>query len=99
MRYNSEDLSDNIYTFSYNKYICLECREEIMISEMNWKKFEDSNVVLKNNNYVNIEYYQDLYYQLLYNNYDFTEAQNIVVNEFNKNKKIKVLSNKNNIFD
>lgn len=94
-RENSEDLSDNIYTFSYNKYICLECREEIKVSEEDWKNFENTNLVLKSPKRIDTEYYQDLYYQLLYNNCDFTNAQNTIVEEFNKSK-VKTKSKKEN---
>ena len=96
LKYNSEDLSDNIQTFSYNKYVCLECRKEIKISKSDWKNFEKTNIVLKNQDCINIKYYQDLYYQLLYHNYDFSDAQHLVIDEFHKNNsKTKSLANKN----
>ena len=89
IRYSREDLSDNLHVFSYNKYICLECREKVEISKSEWKKFEDTHLVLKGNDFTNIEYYQNLYYQLLYDNYTFLDAQQLVIEEFNKNIKNK----------
>lgn len=94
LRKNSENLSDQIYDFNYNKYTCLECRKEIKSLKTDWEKFENTNLVLKNENNIEIEYYQDLYYQLLYHNYDFDKAQQTVVNAFNKNIKIKILTKK-----
>jgi len=90
MRYNQEDLSNNTYKFSYNKYVCLECREEIKISKSDWEQFENTHLVLKRNDYIDISYYQNLYYQLLYSNYKFSDAKQIIIDEFNKDNKNKV---------
>ena len=74
------------WDFLYNRYICLECGKKIETKD--WKQFEHSNFVLKNQNRqtdLGTQYYVDKYYQLLYNN-NITESQNIIIDEFNKNK-------------
>ena len=92
-----EELKHGIYKtykFSHNEYECLECKKRITISKIDWENFENSHFILKIHDHINIEYYRDLYYQLLYNNYDFEESRQIIIDEFNKNnytyiKKIK----------
>jgi len=92
----SEDNDDNLYEFTYNKYVCLDCRQEIKIPKSDWHNFEKKHLVLKSQSRIDVQYYQDIYYQLLYNNYDFIEAQNIVINEFNKNENTKAKTLKQN---
>lgn len=77
--------------FSYNEYACLECGEIIRVS--NWEEFEQTHIVLKNSEDIDIEKYMELYYQLLYT-HSIEESQSLVTLEFNKNilepkKKIK----------
>lgn len=85
---DSEHLSDSLYTFSYNEYWCLECNQKIKISNSDWKKFEDTHIVLKKQP-VNLGdiayYYKPLYYHLLYHNYDFSDAEQIIIDEYNSN--------------
>ena len=69
--------------FSYNKYMCLECRKLIQVED--WQKFEKEEFVLKNRKENNPSKYQNLYYQLLYN-YSVDESQRMVIEEFYKNK-------------
>lgn len=88
MRYDLED-TDSFSTFDHNKYVCLECREEVKIPKSEWERFEDSHLILKTKGHIDIEHYQDLYYQLLYHNYDFGDAQQAVIDEFNKDNKQK----------
>lgn len=74
------------WDFLYNRYICLECGNKIETKD--WKKFENSNFVLKNQNPqtdFGTQYYVDKYYQLLYKN-NINESQNLIIEEFNKNK-------------
>ena len=74
------------YEFLYNRYICLECGEKIEIKD--WEQFENSQFVLKNQNSetdLGIEYYIDKYYQLLYK-HNSIESQNLIIEEYNKNK-------------
>jgi len=83
---DSEDLSDSLYDFSYNVYWCLECNKEKKISRFDWKNFEKTHTVLKKQpvNLAEIEnYYKPLYYHLLYHNYDFSDAERIVIDEYN----------------
>lgn len=83
---DSEYLSDSLYDFSYNVYWCLECNKKIKISRFDWKKFEETHTVLKKQpvNLAEIEsYYKPLYYHLLYHNYDFSDADRIVIDEYN----------------
>lgn len=87
---DSENLSDALYDFSYNVYWCLECNKKIKISRFDWKNFEKKYIVLKKQpvNLSEIEsYYIPLYYHLLYHNYDFTDAEQIVIDEFNNDNK------------
>lgn len=87
------------FTFEFinNYYICLECGVSAVI--FNWEEFEKKHFVLKNQNErINIEYYRNLYYQLLYTK-TVKEAQKIVIEEFEKNKqssKIKILKKEDN---
>jgi len=71
--------------FSHNKYFCLECGKTICLE--NWQQFEKDNLVLKNKDDRNGEKYQQLYYQLLYQ-YEVSKSRDMVINEFNKNKKL-----------
>lgn len=83
--------------FLYNKYICLECHKRVETKE--WKNFENLHFVLKNQNRENdleSSYYLKLYYKLLFGN-EISEAQKILIEEFEKNKEkqnVKVLNNK-----
>lgn len=69
--------------FSYNEYECLECGEKI--ESRKWKKFENKHFVLKDRNQRNVEYYRNLYYQLLYTN-PADISQQMIIDEFNKTK-------------
>jgi len=102
-RYNDENLIILNHDFAYNKYICLECGNIVKIKKEKIKYFEKTNLILKTEKdfkNINIESdiakYRDLYYQLLYNNYDFTDAQNSIIEKFNEDHKPKTrtLSNK-----
>lgn len=85
---DSEDLDDSIYVFMYNIYWCLECNKKIKISSSDWKNFEKRHTVLKKQP-VNLGdiayYYKPLYYHLLYHNYDFSDAEQIIIDEYNSN--------------
>lgn len=89
--YNTPCDNEESECFLHNEYICLECGEIIRVS--NWEEFEQSHIVLKNMEDIDIEKYMALYYQLLYT-HSIEEAQNLIIQEFNKNitepkKKIK----------
>lgn len=76
------------YSFIYNRYVCLECGKKIEIRD--WEKFEKTHFVLKNqnkNNPFNVDYYRNFYYQLLYAN-NIEDSQQLLIEEFNKNKEI-----------
>lgn len=84
-------------SFLHNKYICLECHKRVEIKD--WKRFEDSHYVLKNqneNNNLDVSYYLNLYYQLLFKN-GIEQAQKMLIEEFEKDKQkqaTKVMKNK-----
>lgn len=87
---DSEYLSDNIYVFTYNIYWCLECNKTVKISSSDWVQFEKRHTVLKKQpvNLSEIEsYYKPLYYHLLYYNYDFSDAEKIIIDEYNNGNK------------
>ena len=89
-----DDEKSQSYTFLYNEYSCLECREKYEVKD--FEKFEKENIVLKRyGEDVNLNYYKSLYYQMLYNNYDFYDAQTAIIDAFNNAGTI-VLSLKNN---
>jgi len=78
------------YSFIYNRYVCLECGKKIEIRD--WKNFEKHNFVLKNQkDRLGADYYQTLYYQLLYIN-PIEKAQELLIKEFNQSEKRKILS-------
>lgn len=83
--------------FEYNKYICLECHKRVETKE--WQNFENLHFVLKNQNRENdleSSYYLKLYYELLFSN-EISEAQKLIIEEFEKNKEkqnVKVLNSK-----
>lgn len=85
-RYNSENSDNVLFTFSYNKYVCLECGQSVKISASNWESFENTHTVLKMNERIDIEYYQSFYFYLLYLNHSFSDAQQLVIDKFNQNK-------------
>ncbi len=74
---------ENSKDFYCNKYECLECGQEVETND--WKSFENNHFVLKDINQRNVEYYRNMYYQFLYNN-PVDVAQQMVIDEFNKNK-------------
>ena len=87
-RYNFEDLNTD---FSYNKYICLECGKEVKISKKDWKKFESSHLILKDQNKetkLDTDHYTNKYYQLLYRN-SVKKSQKTIIEEFEKQKVLK----------
>lgn len=68
--------------FSHNTYICLNCNSKIDIDE--WKKFEKTHIVLKNQNKdIDINYYKSLYNQLILI-YGNELAKEKLIEEFNK---------------
>lgn len=79
--------SEEHANFSYNRYICAECQEQVDASD--WEEFEKTHFVLKNQdcelNY-DIEEYINLYYQLLYNN-NSCDAKNLLIEKFNNKEK------------
>lgn len=78
----NDDEESQSYVFVYNEYSCLECREKFKIKD--WQKFEKDNIVLKRKGEeVNLNFYKSLYYQMLYNNYDFYDAQTAIIDAFN----------------
>jgi len=85
--------NENDKDFAHNCYECLECGKSVY--EKDWKRFEDTHFVLKNQNHKSkfgVNYYRKLYYQLLYNN-RVNIAREKVIKEFNRNKefeKVKV---------
>lgn len=79
-----ENYGNCINPFSYNQYTCLECNKKLIVED--YEEFERKHIVLKNpnrRNYIDIDYYRGLYYQMLYYNYDFKEALELIINEFN----------------
>ena len=72
-------------TFKYNEYLCLDCGKTVKTSD--WSDFENNNFVLKNTNkdYLGWYYYYNLYCQLLYK-YNAEEAQEKLIEQFNKDK-------------
>lgn len=86
--------------FDHNKYICLECGEDISVSVWDWKKFERDNFVLKNYGqkddnfyYVNTwHYYNELYCECLYS-MSSEEAKAKVIEAFKTNCPNGVISN------
>lgn len=95
--YMTEDETDIL--FSHNEYFCLECGK--IIETKNWKEFEETHYVLKNPNYyyseVPCEYYQNIYYQLLFEN-SVSVSREIIINIFNNDTskdKAKCKKNKN----
>ena len=72
--------------FMYNRYICLECGKKVETKD--WKNFENSHFVLKNQNKENnlgFDYYNNRYYQLLYKN-SIKKSQEIIIKEFEEQK-------------
>lgn len=68
----------NSVEFLYNVYFCLECGETIKVKD--WKKFEEENIVLKNQEIeIERDKFMELYYQLLYSgNKTIEEAKSII---------------------
>lgn len=93
LREEREDLKSPRQEFSYNRYVCLECGKEFKVPKSDLENFESSHIILRTTGYMGskIEYYQNLYYQMLYNNCDFDYAREVVIDEFN-NEKVKTLS-------
>lgn len=95
--YRCEDENDK--DFCYNKYVCLECEREV--EEKDWKRFEETHTVLKNQNCNRFSFrwakdYCNLYYQLLFNN-RVSIAREKLIEQFNKDceidkEKVKVKS-------
>lgn len=73
--------------FEYNRYMCLECAKSIDTPQ--WRSFEDSHFVLKNQeskpSFMTVYGYINTYYQLLYN-MSIKEAQEKLVEQFNRDK-------------
>ena len=93
LREESEDLKNPRQEFAYNRYVCLECGKKFEVPKSDLESFESSHLILRTTGYMGakIEYYQNLYYQMLYNNCDFSYAREVVIDEFN-NEKVKTLS-------
>ena len=72
--------------------MCLECWKEFKVSKYDLENFESSLLILRTTGYMGtkIEHYQNLYYQMLYNNCDYDYARRVVIDEFN-NEKVKTL--------
>ena len=83
-RHYKEDVPYNYLNsvFKYNEYKCLECGEVVKKTDGEWQKFEHTNCVLKINDYIDFNYYQYLYFKLLYEGYDIEDAEKAVIEEF-----------------
>lgn len=92
-RYFSENLGWSCIRekFSHNVYRCLECNKTIKTSD--WEKFENTHLTLRiPNERLDIDYYRNFYYQLLYAN-TVKQSQKALIKEFKKNNE-KVLCKK-----
>lgn len=79
-----------------NCYKCLECDADAYIKMIDVKNYEQSHKILKRYDDENIvKYYQNMYYNLLYNNCDSKEAQNQICEQFQKDSE-KILIKKRN---
>ena len=74
---------ENGENFDYNRYTCLECGKTVKVS--NWREFEDTHFVLKDQQNVRIpsSNYSELYYKYLLDN-SVEDAQEKIIEEFNK---------------
>lgn len=82
---NYEKVEDeNQEGFEYNEYRCLE--NSILRRVHNWQEFEKNHFVLKNREDMDVEKYQKLYYQLLFEN-PLLQAQEILIDIFHNKQK------------
>ena len=85
--YNEDEEVANGF-FGHNEYVCLECGMKLDVKD--YRTFEKKHKVLKlDNKQIDIDYYRNLYYQLLYNNYSFEEANKKIIEIFNEDMKSK----------
>ncbi len=71
--------------FAFNRYTCIECGK--LIEAKDGESFESIHHVLKDKDQIfRLDYYQDMYYQLLYLGWTSEEAFEEIQKEFLRNK-------------
>ncbi len=74
-------INENVYDFSYNKYVCMDCGKIINVKD--WKDFENNHMVLKSYQPIPMSLMVNFYHQLLYLNRNYDEVVSTLMNQFN----------------
>ena len=77
-------IDESCDNFSYNLYYCLECGGWVQTSL--WQEFEDTHLVLKNRNDLNVGQYKKLYRKLSIEN-NPEDVKRLMMKEFNGTQK------------
>ena len=79
--YESPVNNENVYNFSYNKYVCMDCGK--IINVKNWEYFENRQIVLKSYEQIPLFMMLNFYHQLLYVNPNYDEVISSLIEQFN----------------